>query len=147
MRRLLVGMISSAIVGPGLLAAAALAHQIASRSAWDGVYTDEQQLRGEAVYSRECSTCHGETLKGGEGSPALTGSDFAASYDGRTVADLFDKIRLTMPAPPEQPGKLTAEQNADVVAHILKVNGFPGSDVELSTDPEQLKQIRITTRR
>ena len=48
-----------------------------------------------------------------------------------------------MPAPPEQPGKLTPQQNADVVAHILKVNGFPTGTAELPIDVEQLKQIRI----
>ena len=91
-----------------------------SRSVWTGVFTEAQDKRGAAIYSRECSTCHGERLKGGEGAPALTGSDFNASWNGQTVADLFDRIRQTMPAPPEQPGKLTPQQNADVVAHILE---------------------------
>ena len=114
-----------------------------SRSVWDGVYTDAQHKRGEAIYIRECSTCHGETLKGGEGSPALTGSDFNASWNGQTVGDLFDKIRTTMPAPPDQPGKLTPQQDTDVVAHILSVNGFPAGATELSTEIEPLKRIRI----
>lgn len=115
----------------------------ASRSVWDGVYTDAQMKRGDAIYVRECSTCHGATLKGGEGSPALTGPDFSASWDGRTLGDLFEKIRQTMPAPPEQPGKLTAQQNADVVAYILSVNSFPAGATELPTAVEQLKRIRI----
>jgi mono/diheme cytochrome c family protein len=109
----------------------------------DGAYTAAQQKRGAAIYTRECSTCHGETLKGGEGSPPLVGPTFEASYNDRTVADLFEKIRLTMPAPPEQPGKLTPQENADVVAHILSANAFPAGSVELSPDIEQLKQLRI----
>jgi mono/diheme cytochrome c family protein len=116
----------------------------ASGSIWDGVYTEAQQKRGAAIYARECSTCHGETLKGGEGAPPLSGSDFSSGWNDQTVADLFDKIRLTMPAPPEQPGKLTPQQDADVVAHILSVNAFPAGPAELSTDLEQLKRIRIT---
>jgi mono/diheme cytochrome c family protein len=116
-----------------------------SRSVWTGVFTQEQEKRGEAIYSRECSTCHGERLKGGEGAPALTGTDFNASWNGQTVADLFDRIRQTMPAPPEQPGKLTPQQNADVVAHILSVNGFPVGAAELPVDIEPLKRIRIDT--
>ena len=101
------------------------------RSVWTGVFTEAQDKRGAAIYSRECSTCHGERLKGGEGAPALTGSEFTANWNGQTVADLFDRIRQTMPAPPEQPGKLTPQQNADVVAHILSVNGFPAGTTEL----------------
>jgi len=114
-----------------------------SRSVWDGVYTQAQQKRGEAIYTRECSTCHGETLKGGEGSPALVGADFNASWDGKSMADLFDKIRSTMPAPPEQPGKLTVQQDADVVAYILSANSFPAGPTELPTETEALKHIAI----
>jgi mono/diheme cytochrome c family protein len=115
---------------------------------WDGVYTDAQQKRGEAIYIRECSTCHGEKLKGGEGAPALAGADFNASWNGQTVADLFDKIRSTMPAPPEQPGKLTPPQTAEVVAHILSANSFPAGDgTELSAEIEQMKRIQIITKR
>lgn len=122
----------------------ATAPAVQIRTLENGAYTAAQQQRGAAIYNRECSTCHGETLKGGEGSPALVGATFKASYNGRTVADLFSKIRETMPAPPEQPGKLTPQENADVVAHILSVNGFPAGDVELSSTVEQLKRLRIT---
>jgi mono/diheme cytochrome c family protein len=114
-----------------------------ARSASAGAFTDAQEKRGEVIYTRECSTCHGERLKGGEGAPALTGSDFIAGWSGQTVADLFERIRQTMPAPPEQPGKLTPQQNADVIAHILGVNGFPAGPSELPTDVERLKRIKI----
>ena len=114
-----------------------------SRSVWTGVFTEAQEKRGAAIYSRECSTCHGERLKGGEGAPALTGSEFSANWNGQTVADLFERIRQTMPAPPDQPGKLTPQQNADVVAHILRVNSFPAGTAELPADIEPLQRIRI----
>jgi mono/diheme cytochrome c family protein len=114
-----------------------------ARSVRAGVFTAAQDKRGAAIYSRECSTCHGERLKGGEGAPALAGAEFSATWNGQTVADLFDRIRQTMPAPPEQPGKLTAQENADVVAHILSVNGFPAGTTELPAELEPLKRIRI----
>lgn len=117
----------------------------AIRSVWDGVYTAPQQKRGEPIYVRECSTCHGETLKGGEGSPPLTGAEFSERWSGRTVGDLFQNIRLTMPPPPDTPGRLTPQQNADVVAYILSANRFPaGTAAELPADPDRLQQIRIT---
>jgi mono/diheme cytochrome c family protein len=132
-----------------LLAAVALATLSAqsSRTVSDGVFTGAQQQRGEAIYTRECSTCHGERLKGGEGSPPLTGTEFNDNWSNKSVADLFDKIRQTMPAPPEQPGKLTPQQTSDVIAHILSVAGFPAGAAELPSDIEQLKRIRITATR
>ncbi len=122
------------------LGATALA---AERTVWSGVFSAAQSQRGEAIYTKECSTCHGEKLKGGEGAPPLAGPDFIASWDKQTVGDLFDRIRQTMPAPPEQPGKLTPTQTADVVAHILSVNGFPAGAAELPSDVAALKEIRI----
>ena len=124
----------------------ALNAQPPSRTVWDGVFTDAQQTRGEAIYTRECSTCHGERLRGGEGSPPLTGTEFNVNWNDKTVADLFDKIRQTMPAPPEQPGKLTPQQTIDVVAHMLSTGGYPAGGTELPADADQLKRIRITNR-
>jgi mono/diheme cytochrome c family protein len=120
-----------------------LSAQSPSRTSRDGVFTEAQQKRGEAIYARECSTCHGERLKGGEGSPPLTGTEFNDNWNNKTVAELFDKIRQTMPAPPEQPGKLTPQETADVVAHILSVDGFPAGAAQLPGDADQLKKIRI----
>ena len=43
-----------------------VAAQEATRSVWDGVYTNDQAKRGEALYARECGSCHGDMLTGGE---------------------------------------------------------------------------------
>src|ERR1700752_4180939 len=133
-------LVLAAFVTVAALEATSTIFAQSARTSWDGVFTEAQQKRGEAIYTRECSTCHGERLKGGEGSPPLTGAEFDANWNDKTVADLFDKIRQTMPAPPEQPGKLTPQQNADVIPHILSVGGFPPGAVELPSDPDQLKR-------
>ena len=140
-----VEILAVAIFGLAAIGAlrAAPGPQAGSGSVWSGVFSAAQEKRGEAIYTRECSTCHGERLKGGEGAPALTGTDFTAGWNGQTVGDLFDRIRQTMPAPPEQPGKLTPQQTADVVSHILSVNGFPAGTTELPVEIESLKRIRI----
>ena len=52
-----------------------------------------------------------------------------------------------MPAPPEQPGKLSPQQTADVVAFILSVNAFPAGDTDLPTESGPLRRIRITAKR
>ncbi len=121
--------------------AALLLHAQTSRSVWDGVYTQEQARRGEAVYSRECASCHGLALNGGESAPPLMGGEFLSNWNGLTVGDLFDRIRTTMPA--DGPGRLTRAQNADVIAHILSVNQFPQGATELETRVDALKQIRV----
>jgi mono/diheme cytochrome c family protein len=139
---LAIGMFH-AMSGSGVRADAA---RMQGASVWDGVYSATQQKRGEGLYAKECSTCHGETLKGGEGAPALVGADFIASWGTSTVWDLFDKVSQTMPAPPEQPGKLSPQQNADVVAFMLSANGFPAGATDLPVSADALKRIRITSK-
>jgi|SRR5580700_1204185 mono/diheme cytochrome c family protein len=112
-----------------------------SRSVWDGVYTDAQAKRGAAVYAANCASCHGTALNGGESAPPLTGSEFFSNWDGLTLGDLFDRIRSTMPA--DNPGKLTRDQDSDVLAFMLSVSQFPAGQSELEHRTEVLKQIKL----
>jgi mono/diheme cytochrome c family protein len=112
-----------------------------SRSVWDGVYTDEQAKRGEALYHKECAGCHGEALAGGESAPPLTGGAFLSNWNGLPLADLFERIRKTMPQ--NAPGKLNRQQNADILAFTLSANKFPAGKAELSRQTEFLKEIRF----
>ena len=45
--------------------------------------------------------------------------------------------------PLDSPGKLSRQQNADVIAFILKANTWPAGATELAPDLGALKQIRI----
>ena len=100
----------------------------ASRTVADGVYTTVQAQRGQALYTTECRACHGVTLEGGLG-PPLTGASFLQIWNGRSIADLVDKIEHTMPA--TKPGTLSRLQAADLVAHILQIGGFKAGAAEL----------------
>jgi hypothetical protein len=80
-------------------------------------------------------------LSGGEEAPDLAGGTFLASWNGATVNDLFERIRVSMPQ--NHPGALTRQQNVDVVAFIFSVNQFPAGKTELPTAAESLKQIRF----
>ena len=113
----------------------------AGRSVAEGVYTEAQAKRGEKVYAENCGFCHGDDLKGSDVIPPLIGSDFVATWKGKTAADLFEKINTTMPA--TAPGTLTAEQTADTVAHMLSVAKYPTGAAELSAKMDELKQISI----
>ena len=108
-----------------------------SRTVKEGVYTVEQAARGQAIVSVLCSSCHGATLEGGLG-PPLVGADFIGDFDRQPLSDLASKIRITMPA--SNPGQLTAQQTADIVAYILQVNKFPAG-TELGADEADQRQI------
>jgi mono/diheme cytochrome c family protein len=110
-------------------------------SVWDGVYSEEQARRGETAYREACLNCHGAELEGGDMTPALTGGVFTSNWNDLSLGDLFERIRATMPL--DKPGSLSRQQNADLVAFLLKANQWPVGATELSRDLGALKQIRI----
>jgi len=112
-----------------------------TRSVWDGVYNADQARRGQELYAKECASCHGADLTGGESAPPLAGAEFLSNWTGQTVGDLFERTQKSMPL--NTPGKLTRAQNADVVAYLLSANRFPEGKAEMDRQTEALKQIRI----
>lgn len=114
----------------------------ATRSAWDGVFTKDQVERGRTSYNAQCARCHGETLGGGETSPALVDERFFATWAGRSVGELVERTRLTMPS--DRPGKIARRRCIDIAAYVLSANGFPAADQELPTELDALNQITIT---
>ena len=117
----------------------------APRSVWDGVYTQEQSRRGETFYGRECAKCHGSDLSGADEVPALSGGGFLSNWDGLTVGDLSERVRISMP--PNKQGVLSRQQIVDILSYLLNFNSFPAGKAELDPKTEQLKQIRIEATR
>lgn len=113
--------------------------QQSGRSVWDGVYTREQAARGAELYTQHCGACHAPTLTGAE-APALAGPEFSANWNTLTLGDLFERIRTSMPQ--DNPEALTAQQKADVLAHMLSVGQFPAGMMDLPRDGQVLAQIR-----
>jgi mono/diheme cytochrome c family protein len=114
------------------------------RTVWDGVYNEEQAKRGNAVFLEQCSNCHGRDLEGADMTPALTGGAFTANWDGLTIGDLADRIRISMPL--NSPGTLSRQQITDVVAYILRFNQFPAGKEELPREQPAQKQILFKAR-
>lgn len=141
----LVHAYSTAALGCALFALCAARAQDPAppspRSVWDGVYTEEQSKRGESVYQKECASCHGASLGGGESAPPLAGGAFLSNWNGLSLGDLFDRIRKTMPL--SGPGRLTRQQDADVLAFMLSTNKFPAGKTEIYRQSEMLKEIRF----
>ena len=116
-----------------------------TKSVWDGVYTEEQANRGKQGYAEQCASCHGPELTGGEMAPALAGGEFLAGWDGLTMGDLFERIRISMPQ--NSPGSLSGAQNADILAFMLASNKFPVGQTELAKDAMVLKTIKFEAKK
>ena len=123
--------------------AAAAQEAAARRSVWDGVYTDDQARRGESQYGRNCEMCHGADLSGNpvDEIPALAWDAFLMHWNDKTIKDLFDSIRRSMPQ--DKPGSLNARAYVDVIAYMLRVNKFPSGSREIGLNPDALAQIVI----
>src|SRR5215213_1229997 len=100
----------------------------ATKSQWDKVYTEEQAKRGEALYAQYCAACHGPDLTGGEMAPGLTGGEFSSNWNDLSLGDLFERMRISMPQ--NNPGSLSRQQNADILAAMLKKGSYPAGKAE-----------------
>jgi len=96
------------------------------RTVWDGVYTETQAARGQMAFGPNCSGCH---VLAAEGKAPLAGDSFWKSFSQKTVGDLLDYVSTNMPN--GTPGSLNGSTYADIVALILKSNGFPAGMTEL----------------
>jgi S-disulfanyl-L-cysteine oxidoreductase SoxD len=128
-----------------ILLGSAVHAQPPTKSIWDGVYSDAQAARGKALYSENCASCHGGELTGGEMAPPLAGGEFMAGWDGLTIGDLFERIRISMPQ--NAPGSLSGQQNADILAFMFSANKFPAGTDELPKEAGILKQIKFEVKK
>jgi mono/diheme cytochrome c family protein len=126
-----------------MLAVAAGVHIVRAqaKSVVEGVYTEEQVKKGETLYKEQCAACHGEDLKGNDIIPGLVGDIFATNWTGKSVGELYEKINLTMPA--LNPGSLTGDQTAEMIALILSHNKYPAGKMALANAMEPLNAIKI----
>jgi mono/diheme cytochrome c family protein len=116
-----------------------------NRSVWDGVYTDDQAKRGQPIYVRACASCHSSDLTGGESAPPLAGGQFMSNWDGLPASDLFKRMKDSMPQ--NAPGSLSGQENADLLAYMFQVNGFPAGKTELARQPEVLASITMESQK
>lgn len=97
----------------------------------DGVYSDAQATRGAASYDTSCGGCHRPDLGGANG-PALRGERFARIFAGKDLKTLYTKIATTMPR--GAAASLGDAVYLDIVAYVLRENGFPEGGGELTTE-------------
>jgi mono/diheme cytochrome c family protein len=109
-------------------------------SVWDGVYTEAQAKKGEAVYFAHCVDCHGQDFAGREQAPALAGLGFMEKWNRATVRRLFEVVEQM---PPDQPKVLATQDYVDVVAYMLSVNELPAGPTALPNDRAALGRMEI----
>jgi len=106
-----------------------------------GVYSTSQAERATELWTKSCAACHTlGTLSTSTKGPALSGAEFLAKWEGKTVFALADGIQKTMPN--DFSMELTAAQATDVTALILQGNGFPAGEKALAAGDAQ-KSITI----
>lgn len=106
-----------------------------SSSTATGVYSRHQAIRGQDVYAGNCRSCHTPE--------SHTGALFNATWNGRRLSELYAYIRDRMPK--NDPGSLSPQENADVLAYLLRLNRMPAGAVDLPADSVALDAIRIDT--
>lgn len=114
----------------------------ASAQAVGSYYTDAQADAGQTVFASQCAICHGDKMEGKVG-PALAGEQFlsVSQYQELTADFLYKTMSRQMPK--NAPGSLSKTEYLDVLAYILKVNGYPAGPRQLTDDDHELKRIKI----
>jgi mono/diheme cytochrome c family protein len=133
--RRLLALLPIAAIGSTLVYAQGASSAV--RTVWDGAYTDAQASRAAAPFGQSCANCH--TL-GPDGKGPLTGDKFWSGFAQKTVADLLAYVSANMPNGVSA-GSLPKSTYNDLVALILKSNGFPAGATEVS--PEVVAGIQI----
>jgi mono/diheme cytochrome c family protein len=99
------------------------------RTVWDGVYAEAQAARGAMAFGQSCAGCHALAA---QGRAPLVGDAFWKSFAQKSVGDVLEFVSTYMPN--GKPGSLTEPTYRDIVALMLKSNGFPAGTMELAPD-------------
>jgi mono/diheme cytochrome c family protein len=110
------------------------------------VYSEEQAIRGGGLYAEHCASCHGVNLEGGSSMP-LSGATFEERWadEKHSVDDLFYIVRTLMPY--GKPASLSKPEYIDIIAYLLKMNGYPAGGQVLPLDTNVLAGITIRPQR
>jgi hypothetical protein len=88
------------------------------------------------AFSQSCAGCHALTA---EGKAPLVGDAFWKSFAQKTVGDLLEFVSTYMPN--GTPGSLSEPTYNDIVARMLKSNGFPAGNTEIGRNAVAEVQI------
>jgi len=93
--------------------------------------------QGQAIYSQNCVSCHGEAGEGGENAPDWSQQDRLAMFSALELEDVVANGQGSMPAYADQ---LSADERAAVVSYVRSLTfagaGAPGDQQAAETQPE-----------
>jgi cytochrome c len=133
----------------------------------EAYYTEEQAERGKPYFHAACGACHAAESSGPNGmnmEPStglgwhygsqhrytlLSGDAWLSTPSGipgrpqrwDTVNDLFNKVSTGQPA--YDPGGLSLEEYLDIIAYLLKQNGFPSGKESLKNDRNLMRDMTL----
>ena len=105
----------------------------AQGSVMDGVFTFAQASQGQRTFETVCASCHDT----GE----FSGGRFQFTWVGQTTADLYETIATLMPE--GDPGSLSPDEYAAVVAYLLRLNDYPPGLAPLPADEMVMQTVQI----
>jgi mono/diheme cytochrome c family protein len=126
-----------------LFALSAAALGLGADSSKPAIYQAAQAAAGAKLYDTNCSSCHGDRLEGGVG-PALSGATLGtlAKNTKLTIGDMFSFLSLQMPL--NEPASLKHDQYVDIMAYILKFNGYPAGSKPLTYSGATTSKVRMS---
>ena len=104
-----------------------------TRSLLSGVYTAAQAAAGEQHFDAQCVTCHE--------AQNYAGANLVNRWAGGTLGDIYQDFSLTMP--PSNPGGLSTEDYASILAYFLSLSAYPTGNDELPGDAWELAGMAI----
>ena len=84
-------------------------------------------------------------LSGMDQAPPLVGADFLTERNNVSMNDLFERVRISMPA--DKLGSLERQQVADVIALVSQKDGFPTGSADLPADADTLKALMFIAKK
>ena len=130
---------AAAVLAVAMAAATARAQEFNSRNV--ATFTAAQAAAGKDAYAKSCAACHGQNLNGNALASALRGATFSQNWGGKTAEALYTYINTKMP--PDKPGSLGEQADAQIVAYLLQANGTQPGDKELPADTKALASMTI----
>ena len=123
-------LVCRAIAFTFLFTMAAAAQEKPGRTVWDGVYTNDQAKRGEAVFAVRCLACH---------STGFQRTGFVERWREDKLSGFFTFISTYMPR--DNPGSAKQNEYLDIAAYIMSNNDLPAGPNELTY--EALSTIQV----
>lgn len=127
----IAGMIGAALAL--VVWAGAVSAKTQGKTTADGVYTAAQATAGKELYGKTCESCH---------QPAkFSGAEFTRAYGSKPLSEI-DAAMAEMPM--DNPGSLSRDDVAALIAYFLSMNKYPAGQTALSGEAAALKAITVS---